>query len=52
MKRFIVTVDTEGDNLWEWKPGDNITTYNSRFVDRFQCLCEEFGFIPVYLCSY
>ncbi|MBR3099245.1 MAG: hypothetical protein IKH18_06710 [Clostridia bacterium] len=52
MKRFIITVDTEGDNLWAWKPGDIISTNNSRFIDRFQTLCESFGFIPVYLCSY
>ena len=52
MKHFIITVDTEGDNLWAWKPGDIISTNNSRFIDRFQSLCESFGFIPVYLCSY
>ena len=28
MKTFLITVDTEGDNLWQWKPGEKITTEN------------------------
>lgn len=52
MKRFIITVDTEGDNLWAWKPGETITTENAKYVDRFQKLCENYSFIPVYLCNY
>jgi len=52
MKKFIITVDTEGDNLWAWKPGDEITTENAKYIDRFQVLCEEYGFPPVYLCDY
>lgn len=51
-KSFIITVDTEGDNLWEWKDGQLITTENSRFISCFQELCEEFGFIPTYLTNY
>ena len=26
MKNFIITIDTEGDNLWSWKEGNKITT--------------------------
>ena len=51
-KSFIITVDTEGDNLWNWKPGDIITTDNGKYVDRFQNLCDRFGFKPVYLTNY
>ncbi len=49
-KNFIITVDTEGDNLW--KAGGNITTNNAKFIPRFQSLCEKFGFKPVYLTDY
>lgn len=49
MKKFIITVDTEGDNLWEWKPGDNITGENARYIERFQTLCEKYRYKPVYL---
>ena len=52
MKRFIITVDTEGDNLWEWKPGNRITTNNASYTDRFQTLCEQYHFQPVYLINY
>lgn len=47
---FIVTVDTEGDNLWE-RP-TRIETRNAAFLPRFQSLCERFGFKPVYLTNY
>lgn len=52
MSRFIITVDTEGDNLWRWHEGEKITTNNTQFIPRFQELCEEFGFKPVYLTNY
>lgn len=52
MKRFIITVDTEGDNLWEWKPGDNITNENAKCIERFQTLCEKYKYKPVYLVNY
>lgn len=52
MKKFLITVDTEGDNLWDWKLGDLLTTENARFLPRFQSLCENYGFIPVYLTNY
>lgn len=51
-KKFIITIDTEGDNLWSWNYGDNITSRNAKFLPRFQELCDEFGFKPVYLTNY
>lgn len=47
---FLITIDTEGDRLWE-RPR-MITTDNARFLPRFQSLCERFGFKPVYLTNY
>ncbi len=47
---FLITVDTEGDNLWS-KPQD-ITTRNAAFIPRFQWLCERFRLKPVYLVNY
>lgn len=51
-KAVIVTVDTEGDNLWDWKQGERIETENSKFLKPFQNLCEKYGFFPVYLTNY
>jgi len=48
---FILTVDTEGDNLWRYKGGE-IGTKNALFLPRFQQLCEKYGFKPVYLTNY
>ena len=48
----IITVDTEGDNLWSWKDGENITTENTKYIPRFQDICEDFGFYPTYLTNY
>lgn len=47
---FIITIDTEGDNLW--KNYGRITTENARFLPRFQELCEKYSFKPVYLTNY
>lgn len=52
MKKFIITIDTEFDNGWEWRYGDAITTANSAYIPRFQELCEKYGFIPTYLITY
>lgn len=52
MKHFIITVDTEGDNLWTYTPGDSIEVNNANFLPRFQKLCEKYGFKPVYLTNY
>lgn len=53
---FIITVDTEGDNLWEpvIKPGGmrEITVKNAAYIERFQMLCEKYHFIPTYLVDY
>lgn len=47
---FIITVDTEGDDLWA-RPRE-ITTRNAGYLPRFQALCERFGLEPVYLTNY
>jgi hypothetical protein len=47
---FIITIDTEGDNLWA-QPR-SITTENARYLQRFQTLCERFAFKPVYLTNF
>ena len=52
MKKFLISIDTEGDNLWSWKSGQEIKTENSRYLDRFQNLCNEYGFKPTYLTNY
>lgn len=51
-KIFLISIDTEGDNLWDWKPGKPITTENARFLPRFQALCDRYGFQPTYLTNY
>lgn len=52
MKHFIITIDTEGDNLWKWKPGQEITTKNVQYLARFQELCSQYGFKPVWLSNW
>jgi hypothetical protein len=52
MKYFIITIDTEGDNLWEYRQGETINTQNARYIPRFQELCEKYDFKPVYLVNY
>ena len=47
---FLITIDTEGDNLWA-KP-QKIKTRNAEFLPRFQTLCESYGFKPTYLTNY
>lgn len=47
---FLITIDTEGDNLWQ--NHDRISTENTRFLPRFQALCEKYAFKPVYLTNY
>lgn len=49
---FIITVDTEGDNLWASHHGEPITTRNTKFLPRFQELCNKYGFKPVYLTNF
>jgi hypothetical protein len=52
MKYFIITIDTEGDNLWEYRMGSSITTENARYIPRFQELCNKYNYKPVYLTNY
>jgi hypothetical protein len=47
---FLITIDTEGDNLWQ--KNDSITTENAKYLPRFQAVCEKYGFKPVYLTNY
>jgi hypothetical protein len=47
---FLITIDTEGDDLWS-QPRE-ITTRNASHLPRFQELCEQFAFRPVYLTNY
>lgn len=51
MKEFLISIDTEGDDLWTYN-GENIRTENTRYLGRFQELCEKYGFIPTYLTNY
>ena len=51
-KTFLISIDAEGDNFWEWLPGDPITTRNAAYVARFQALCDRYGFKPTYLTNY
>lgn len=54
MKRyFIITIDTEGDNLWAVSDlRTPIQTKNAKYLYRFQELCEKYGFVPTYLTNY
>src|SRR5688572_16675996 len=47
---FIITIDTEGDNIWA-RPR-KVTTENARFLPRFQSLCDAYGFKISYLVNY
>lgn len=56
MKKFLITVDTEGDNLWKpvlTRKGQRpIGIKNAEYLVRFQELCEKYNFIPTYLTNY
>jgi len=47
---FLITIDTEGDNLWS-RP-KTVTTENASYLPRFQELCEKYGLKPTYLTNY
>lgn len=51
-KAFIITIDTEGDNLWSYTNGNEVKTENAKYLSRFQKLCEKYQLIPVYLTNY
>jgi hypothetical protein len=48
---LLVTIDTEGDNIWANKT-PAVTTTNAHFLPRFQSLCESYGLKPTYLTNY
>ncbi len=48
---FLITIDTEGDNLWRNRSG-LVTTNNAGYLARFQQLCEKYGFKPTWLTNY
>ena len=45
--KFILTIDTEGDNQWDH--GRALTVENIRYIPRFQKLCERYLIRPTYL---
>ncbi|MBK5143945.1 deacetylase [Budviciaceae bacterium BWR-B9] len=47
---FLITIDTEGDNLWV--NTKDILTQNANYLFRFQQLCEKYNFKPTYLTNY
>lgn len=47
---FLITIDTEGDNIWSRTR--DVTTRNARSMPRFQELCERYGLKPTYLTNY
>jgi hypothetical protein len=47
---FLITIDTEGDNLWA-RPRE-ITTRNAEYLPRFQQLCERYGLVPTWLVNH
>ena len=49
---FLISIDTEGDNIWNWTYGDRITSENSAYLSRFQKLCEKYRYKPTYLTNY
>lgn len=55
-KYFIITIDTEGDNIWERVTTSDgmreIQTENAKYISRFQILCEKYHFKPTYLVNY
>lgn len=51
-KYFIITIDTEGDNLWEWREGTPIGTENVKYLSRFQNLCNQYQFKPTWMSNW
>ena len=55
-KYFIITVDTEGDNIWSCLPKRNQLlfpeTQNAQYLQRFQQLCDKYQFYPTYFVDY
>lgn len=55
-KCFIITIDTEGDNIWKRVtiPSGmrDIKVENAKYIARFQILCEKYQYNPTYLVNY
>ena len=51
MTRFVVTIDTEADNLWARQQGP-LGFENIRALARFQELCDRYGIVPTYLVTW
>lgn len=55
-KYFIITIDTEGDNIWKRVTTPSgmreIKVENAKYITRFQTLCEEYQYKPTYLVNY
>lgn len=49
-KKFIITIDTEGDN--QWNSAHLASTENAKFIPRFQTLCNKYDFYPTWLVDY
>ena len=49
-KTFLITLDTEEDN--QWNPNQPPTTENSKYLPRFQELCEKYRLKPTWLTTY
>ena len=49
-KYFIITIDTEEDNQWNFDK--EATTENVKFLPRFQELAEKYDYKPVWLTTY
>ena len=45
--KFIITIDTEGDNQWDH--GRDLSVHNIKYVPRFQELCNKYSIKPTYL---
>jgi hypothetical protein len=45
--KFILTIDTEGDNQWDH--GSRLKVENIKYVPRFQDLCNKYSIKPTYL---
>lgn len=57
-KSFLITIDTEGDYIWNrktWSQNsikNRITVRNGSYLERFQSLCEKYNLKPTYLVNY
>ncbi|CAB1063805.1 hypothetical protein D1BOALGB6SA_8589 [Olavius sp. associated proteobacterium Delta 1] len=51
-KYFIISVDTEEDYVFYNNRTHETSVNNLKGILRFQDLCDKFGFIPTYLCTY